>query len=33
MVEKHQEDIDDVIRLMAEKCLAIEDIMSRLNAA
>ena len=31
MVEKHEEDIDDVIRLMAEKGLAIEDVMSRLN--
>lgn len=31
MVEKHDQDIDDVIRLMAEKGLAIEDIMSRLN--
>lgn len=33
MVEKHDEDIDDVIRLMAQKGLAIEDIMRRLNAA
>ena len=31
MVEKHDQDIDDVICLMAEKGLAIEDIMSRLN--
>ncbi|EHA1079973.1 hypothetical protein I8Y06_000762 [Photobacterium damselae] len=33
MVEKHDEDIDDVIKLMHQKGLAIEDIVSRLNAA
>ncbi|HIF9152498.1 TPA: hypothetical protein ACX6PW_001133 [Photobacterium damselae] len=33
MVEKHDEDIDDVIKLMHQKGLAIEDIASRLNAA